>query len=948
VVNKTQAKDFPLRRDIRKLGNLLGATLRRHGGRELFETEEQVRALSKALRSGEDAEKERELIALLRSLPLSDAAGVIRAFAVYFQLSNIAEQHHRIRRRRFYSRDSKAEPQRGSLSDTFGRLASAGVEARAIRRALRDLMVCPVMTAHPTEATRRSLLEKHQRVAELLTVLDRPDLSEPERLEVDECLEQEVESIWLTDELRRAKPTVMDEVTETLYYFDAVLFDAVPELLEELHRASRRVPRLRLSAAVVPIRFGTWVGGDRDGNPFVTPDVTWDAICRQRELALAKHDRSVEELGGRLSESARYCPPLAGLEESLERDAAEFPHVAREVQRRNPEEPYRQKLGYVRERLQRAKVRNVRLRRGGAASASALPAAGWVGPNEAGGYRESSELYRDLKQIHDSLQENDARASARLVKKLMEQVSVFGLHVASLDLRQNSARHSEALDEITEIYELPRFSEREENARVEWLSNELSTSRPLVAADARLSDATAETLGVFRVARRALDEMGDDVLGTYIVSMTRDVSDLLAVLVLAKEAGLYRPARKRTPAVSRIGVTPLFETIDDLRHAKDVLTRLFENPIYAAVLRGRENRQEVMLGYSDSSKDGGILTSSWELYKSQESIARVAEQHGTELTLFHGRGGTVGRGGGPSHKAILAQPSGTVGGRIKITEQGEVISSKYGLHEIALRSMELAISAVLEASLPDGPKPHSVLPEWRDAMEELSGAALLAYRELVHDTEGFAEYFTSATPVDELSHLQIGSRPAKRKKRSKRIEDLRAIPWVFGWTQSRHLLPGWFGLGSALARFVEKRPRERWSLLRTMAASWPFFGSTLSNIEMALAKADFQIARQYGTRLVPREHRKIFERIEAEYSLSRQKLLELTRQRELLEKTPVLKRSIEVRNPYVDPMSYLQVELLSRYRRARQSGGSDKKLSEYLHALLLTINGVAAGMRNTG
>ncbi len=911
-------KNEPLRRDIQTLGRLLGATLKRHGGRELFGIEEKVRALSKSLRAKPDPAREKELLSLLRGLDIDEANGVIRAFSVYFQLVNIAEQHHRIRRRRYYALHTPNRPQAGSLADCFERLKSSGRKPIDIRNVIEGLEIMPVMTAHPTEATRRSLLEKHRRIADLLSDLDRADLPEPMQEEAVADLEREVESIWLTDELRQFQPSVLDEVAYTLYYFDAVLFDAAADYLEELHRAARRVPRLKLPRDLAPLRFGTWVGGDRDGNPNVTPETTWTALQLQRDLLISKYIDAVDDMASRVSESSRFCPPLERLSVSLAADAAELPEIGLLVESRNKEEPYRQKLGYVRERLERALN------------------------EEEGGYVSADALYDDLDQIRESLEAGASRSVA-LVERLLMQVATFGLHLATLDLRQHSARHTDALAELARAAGVDHYADMSEIERTEWLTTELATGRLLASPYTPMSAETTETLGVFAVARRALDEMGDKAIGTYIVSMTRDESDLLAVLTLAKEAGLYAPATETSPVLARISVTPLFETIEDLQQAPAVLTRLFENPAYAQVLKAQGNLQEVMLGYSDSSKDGGILTSSWELYKAQEVLTEVARAHAVELRLFHGRGGTVGRGGGPSHRAILAQPPGTVGGRIKITEQGEVISSKYEFPEIALRSMELVTSAVIEASLPRTRKRRR--PErWLEVMEALSESANDAYRDIVHELPGFTDYFNEATPVSELAHLRIGSRPARRQKRSKGIGDLRAIPWVFGWTQSRHLLPGWLGVGRALAQFIEDDPKENLALLREMNQKWHYFGSTLSNIEMALAKADFQIARQYAERLADRRRRSIFTRLEKEYQETRDLVLRVTEQRELLANSPVLRRSIDVRNPYVDPMSYLQVELLARYRRAKTSASQDA----YLYAILLSINGIAAGLRNTG
>jgi phosphoenolpyruvate carboxylase len=960
-------QDAPLSADIHRLGDLLGETLRRLGGRQLFQTEERVRALCKQLRARPATVTERRLKRLLGQLSLDEAIGVIRAFSVYFQLVNIAEQHHRIRRKRDYELRTPEQPQRGSLAETLRRLSAAGLSRAALQRVLDPLAIQPVMTAHPTEAARRTLLEKQQRVADLLQAFDVPDLAPGQRDALQARLAAEIESIWQTDEVRQTRPTVIDEVNNGLYYFDATLFEAAPTLLDELEqRLQESFPGAKLGDGAPPLRFGSWIGGDRDGNPYVTPEVTWETLRLQQRLALRKYLTAVADRGRRLSQSARYAAASNELRASLRADAEALPETAAEAARRNPEEPYRQKLSFIYARLENTLRRNRHLAaalrldppdhlistRPGLPVIAALTGADFAA---ASFYRTGDELWEDLRLIRDSLRAGKAAHAARDVDRLMRQVAIFDLHLATLDLRQHSDRHIAALAEITGGLGLtPDYARMSERERAAWLTQELASARPLAAFDAHYSAETTETLNVFRVARRALDEISPRAIRTCIVSMTREVSDLLAVLVLAKEAGLVSLAEAEgAPAIVRLGVAPLFETIEDLRRAPEVMRRLFENPVYLRLLAAQERRQEVMIGYSDSSKDGGILTASWELYQAQERLWAVARAHNIELQLFHGRGGTVGRGGGPSHEAILAQPPNTVAARIKITEQGEVISSKYGLPEIALRSLELATSAVIEASLPHEEEHHRRLGRWAEVMEQLSRDAFQAYRRLTRETPGFYEYFIEATPVEELQHLHIGSRPTKRRRGSQSLDDLRAIPWVFGWTQSRHLLPGWLAVGTALENFIRQKPRAHLRVLREMYRDWPFFRSTLSNIEMTLAKADFQIARQYAARVADRQQEaRIFRLLEDEYERACRVLLQITGERRLLDQSPVLQRSIAVRNPYVDPMSYLQVELLAR-QRAGMPGAKRRKLKpeereKLRYAILLTINGIAAGMRNTG
>ncbi len=947
-----QPKDAPLSADIHRLGDLLGETLKRLGGKNLFDTEERVRSLCKQLRTTHSLQTERELKHVLSSLSLGEAIGVIRAFSVYFQLVNIAEQHHRIRRKRYYELHTPDQPQRGSIAETFRRIKMEHKDSRGLQRHLQHVIdrleIVPVMTAHPTEAARRTLLEKHRHIADLLAAFDDENLPPRKRDELHSQLAAEVESIWQTDEVRHTQPTVLDEVNNTLYYFDATLFDAIPTLLEEFERRlNEHFPGVKLHDGAVPLRFGSWVGGDRDGNPFVTPEVTWETVRLQQRLVLRKYLTSIADLSRRLSQSTRFAPATAELRASIETDSKEMPETAGEIFGRTPEEPYRQKLSFIYRRLENTLQRNQALAsalriespnslistRPGLPIIAAITKSDTI---KASVYHTGSGLREDLRLIRDSLLVGKTEFAARAVDRLMMQVATFDLHLATLDLRQHSDRHTAALKEITQTLKFKRdFSRMNEDERVQWLRRELSTPRPLVAPDARYSKETTETLNVFRVARRILDEIHPHAIRTYIVSMTRHTSDLLAVLVLAKQAGL-----------SALAVTPLFETIDDLRRGPQIIKRLFENPVYRRFLKVQGDLQEVMVGYSDSSKDGGILTSSWELYKAQEGLWEVARESGVELRLFHGRGGTVGRGGGPSHEAILAQPTETVASRIKITEQGEVISSKYGLPEIALRSLELTTMAVIAASLPRAEKENRQPARWKEVMEKISEDAFRTYRRIVRETEGFYDYFIQATPVEELQHLRIGSRPAKRHQGSHSLDDLRAIPWVFGWTQSRHLLPGWLAVGSAFEKFINQTSPDNLELLQEMYAEWDFFHSTISNIEMTLAKADFQIARQYASCAPDRRvGRRIFKLIEEEYQRACRAVLQITGEKRLLDKSPVLQRSIAVRNPYVDPMSYLQVELLARQRSREARPEESEKL---LYAILLTINGIAAGMRNTG
>ena len=945
-------KDSPLSDDIHLLGVLLGQTLERLGSAELLRTTEKVRTLCKELRAEPTSTTQSRLKRLLHALSLPEATDVIRAFALYFQLVNIAEQHHRIRRRRHYRALSPPQLQKGSLAFTLQTLAKAGVPASGLQKVLEGLDVVPVMTAHPTEVARRTLLEKHQRIARLLGERDTAGADHAEATRVREGLEAEIESLWQTDAIRSTAPGVLDEVNNMLFYFDTTLFDAVPALYTALDQAlAQSYPTVKRPALQVPLRFGSWVGGDRDGNPNVTPQITWQSLLLQQRMVLRKYSQAVAKLSRHCSASARFAPASPDLLASIATDTKAMPAAATRIKGRNPQEPYRQKLSFIYLRLNESLARNQRLM-------ETRPATPEDSNLECGedfqGYTTADAFSNDLALVESSLLANQTQHAAARVSRLRQQVAVFGFHLAQLDLRQHSDRHRQALDELRQVQGLPVLSSLDEAAQLEWLNTELISNRPLIDEDSELSAATLQTLNVFRVFRRAVDILGEQSLHSYVVSMTRSASDLLGVLVLARQAGLIRIETKENVSCrARLAVVPLFETIADLHAAPEILDTLFRNKAYRRIVQAQADQQEVMIGYSDSSKDGGILSSSWELYRAQSRLWEVARAHGIRLRLFHGRGGSVGRGGGPSHDAILAQPPGTVEGSIKLTEQGEVISSKYSLPELSLRNLELKLSAVIETSLPAHSPPLSYTPpartlaRWHRAMDSLSTDAFGAYRALVHDNPELYDYFMQSTPVQELQHMNIGSRPARRKQGTQGIDDLRAIPWVFGWTQSRHLLPGWLGVGTALSSFIKPEPKKQLALLQNMYRRWPFFRTTLDNVAMTLAKADFRIVRQYAERTPDRAlGRRIYRALETEFTRTRTLVLQITGESELLDANPVLQRSIALRNPYVDPMSYLQVELLARHRQGGRRRTADEEA--LLHAILLTINGISAGMRNTG
>ena len=939
-----EEKNRPLREDVRFLGDLLGTILKEQAGEGLFETEEELRRGFKALRACEGGPELRErLLAVVAGLGTPDAARVMRAFTLYFQLVNLAEQHHRVRRVRDYAREEGDRPAPGSLDEVLGRLAAAGVTAQAVRALLARLWISPVFTAHPTEVLRRTVLEKHRRLAKALDDRDDPRLGAADRARLKREIAAEIESLWQTDEVHHRAPTVLDEARHGLYFLDSTLFDAVPDLYADLEAAlARHWPGEPLPSPSF-LRFGAWMGGDRDGNPNVTAATTYQALLLARRLMLRRHVARAEAISTALSQSVRWTSVSPALEKSLAAEAQAFPAVAAEFRERNPYEPYRQTIAFMHARLRH--------------TLAALPetladAERFDQATLALGYRAPAELIQDIRLMEESLAANRGARTADVdLAGWRRQVETFGFHAAALDVRQHADVHADALADVVDtlrVLDRP-FRELDEASRVAWLRGELAGARPLVPHDlSAFAPMTQEVLRTFRTIATARAVVGPEALGACITSMTTRASDVLTTLLFLKEAGLFQSqggGRVRTA----MQVVPLFETIEDLRQAPRVLEALFAEPLYRAHLRALGDVQEVMLGYSDSNKDGGILTSTWELYKAQQAIWEVARRHGLALSLFHGRGGSVGRGGGPSHQAILAQPPGTLGGRLKLTEQGEVISNKYGLPAIARRNLELVTSAALEASL--RPELHQAPPQdvarWEAILDDLSRRAMAAYRGVVYDDPAFAGFFAQVTPLELLAKLQIGSRPAKRKA-SSAIEDLRAIPWVFSWTQSRFILPGWLGVGAALDAYWREDPDRHLAVLRDMHARFPFFRVLLANVEMTLAKADLPIARRYVEGLGEHpEQDRIWTAIEAEYARTEAMLLRITGQEELLAGNAPLQRAISLRNPYVDPLSYLQVELLRR-RRSLGEGGEAADLEALDDALKLSVNGIAAGMKNTG
>ncbi len=907
-------KDALLRADIRRLGNQLGESLTRQHGPSLLYLVEQVRAFTKQLRTAPTAGDAVRLRELLGGLDLAQTIQLVRAFTAYFYLANVAEQTHRVD-----ELAARTPLEREWLEATVDRIRGAGVDPKLVAEVVARLELRPVFTAHPTEAARRSILTKLRTVAELLEERLDPRATPTERQRIDRRLAELIDLIWQTDELRRERPEPLDEARSILYFFEelfrAVLPDLIDDLAVELAALDVEVP-----SSAHPIRFGTWVGGDRDGNPYVTPAVTMEVLELQHEHALRYLIAALEDLAGELSTSSRIREISPELEQSLLVDREVLPGVFERFGRLNAEEPYRLKCAYIHQRLLNTRQRI-------ADRARHVPGRD---------YPDSHRLLADLQLIEESLVANQGELVARgSLARLMRNVAAFGFHLAVMDVREHAQQHHMVLAQLFERVDVA-YERLDRHQRSSLLAGELAGRRPLASPATVLQGEADRVMETFGTIREALDRFGPEVIESYIVSMTRGVDDILAAVVLAREAGLI----DLHAGMARCGFVPLLETLDELRRSGRILDDLLSDPSYRRIVELRGDVQEVMLGYSDSNKHGGITTSQWEIYKAQRELRDVAGHHGVRLRLFHGRGGTVGRGGGPSHEAVMAQPYGTVDGAIKLTEQGEVISDKYGLAGLARRNLELALAAVLEASLLHRTprQPPEVLERWDRAMDVISGAAYRAYRSLV-EAPGITEYFFTCTPVDELAALNIGSRPSRRPGGSEGLEDLRAIPWVFGWMQTRQVVPGWFGVGTGLAA---ARTAGFQDTVDEMYAGWSFFRTFISNVEMTLAKTDLAVAALYVDTLVDRELHPIFERIEEEHRRTTEEVLRVTGEQKLLDTSPLLQRTLDVRNRYLDPISYLQVALLDR---ARTSGGEDPLLRR---ALLLTVNGIAAGLRNTG
>ena len=928
---KKSDKEQPLIDDIRLLGRMLGDVIREQEGSAAFELIEQVRKLSVAFRRDADAEADKALKKLLKSLSADETVRVIRAFTYFSHLANLAEDRHHIRRRIVHERAGNT--QEGSIEVALSRLRWAGIAPKVIAQTLASSYVSPVLTAHPTEVQRKSILDAERDIAQLLTARDdiktqallyaaSKDALTPRELAANEALlRARVMQLWQTRLLRFSKLTVADEIENALSYYESTFLREIPRIYADLERELGNYPVASF------LRMGQWIGGDRDGNPNVSAQTLEYALRRQSEVALRHYLTEVHYLGGELSISARLVEVSPEMQALATRSPDPSEHRV--------DEPYRRALTGIYARLA-ATLKDLT---GGDAARHA------VAPQNA--YALAEDFLADLRVIQASLAAHHGAALvAQRLHPLIRAVEVFGFHLATVDLRQSSDKHEEVVAELLAVARVEaNYSALDEDAKRKVLLGLLNDARPLRVMGTDYSDHARAELAIFEAAKTMRARFGVQAIRHYIISHTETVSDLLEVLLLQKEVGLVRGTLDQS-AVADLIVVPLFETIEDLRNAAPIMRDFYALPGVAKLLQRSGAEQDIMLGYSDSNKDGGIFTSNWELYRAEialvELFDELAKSHNITLRMFHGRGGTVGRGGGPSYQAILAQPPGTVRGQIRLTEQGEVIGSKYANPEIGRRNLETLVAATLEATLLQPTKPAT--KAFLQAASELSVASMGAYRALVYDTAGFTDYFFGSTPIREIAELNIGSRPASRKP-SQKIEDLRAIPWGFSWGQCRLTLPGWFGFGAAVDAFVNtagEDPKARLALLQKMYRDWPFFRTLLSNMDMVLAKSDLALASRYSELVSDaRLRKKIFTAIEAEWHRTADALTRITGDKTRLAGNESLQRSIRHRFPYIDPLHHLQVELVRRYR----AGQSDQRVQTGIH---ISINGISAGLRNTG
>ncbi len=913
----------PLREQTHWLGTLLGRVLIEQEGKAFFELVEWVRRTSIKLRKAHSVALEKKLLAKIESLSIERLTKLLRAFTIYFQLVNLAEDRHRIRRKRNYESEGVAQP--GSLEDIIERLKKSGVTYSEFRREVENYSIELVLTAHPTEAQRRSVLEKILAVDRLLNTREYHILTPHEREDVDNRIYEKITLLWQTSEIRQRQQTVFDEVDNGLFYLDEIFFPVLPALLGRFQRLLSDYYNKKMPLFPI-LRIGSWIGGDRDGNPFVTHEVTWQTVQRQKTAVLRKYIASMDGLIEHYSQSVNWVDVSHKLLDSIVRDEKSLPMFSNSLNVRSHFEPYRRKISFM-----KRKLINTLLIDNASAASSNLPI-------EAS-YVSASELKADLLILRESMVKHQGAMLVARIDTVLNALELFDFYFARLDIREDSAVVRQAAAEVADKLGKSeiRFAFLTEEAKVEKLRSLIDKRLPagksgskINWADLDLSPVTVEVLKTFETIVKIRREISPRAVQVYILSMTRFESDVLGALWLARLTGN-----------EDLMIVPLFETIEDLKNAEVVMRSLFASRTYQKQLKHLKMNQEIMLGYSDSCKVGGFLASNWYLFQAQRRLTAISKEYKVRHKFFHGRGGAIGRGGGPVNQAIMAQPRGTVDGRIKITEQGEVISLKYSDPHMAERNLDLVISAVLHASMIDN-KPSAKRESWYEVMEKLADLSHKAYRELVYEDEEFIPYYFGSTPISEVTRMNLGSRPSRRKK-TPGISDLRAIPWVFSWMQSRQIAPGWYGFGSAIQNWLDENP-DGLKKLQEMYIEWPFFKMVVDFLQMSSQKADMHIAKYYAELVEDEKIRdKFFSKIESEYALTIRKALDITGQKEILENAFALRHSIRLRNPYIDPMSYAQTILL---RRIRKAGGDPSE--ELERAVFMSINGIAHGLRNTG
>lgn len=923
--------DKQLRSRVKLFGNILGKVLLEHAGKNVLSAVETLRKGHISLRNKNDNARRRRLDKLVESLDPNSTEHVVRAFSIYFSLINIIEEEfqHKQRRREV---GPKGNTWKGSFYTTMNDLQKDNISPQQVQELLNQTAYIPVFTAHPTESKRRTVMEAIRRIYVISDQLNRVGISKIQKEDIVEKLERRIQILYKTNEVRVQKPGVIDEVKNGLYFYRESLFKSVPLTFRNMERAISRTYG-KDSGITVPsiMKFGSWIGGDRDGNPFVKPETTILAMRMHTREALAEYKNRVIALGKILTQSNLFSIPTNEFSEQLKIDESEVTEPFRENPYRFKQEPYRRKLFIMQHRLQctlnkvEARLQDIQ-------------------PEDDGcGYKNEYDMLKDLYLIRDSLiSHGDANIADGELQDLIRLVETFGFYLSKLDIRQESTIHSNTVAEVLKQIDGSDYLKLDESARLQTLSKFIKDS-PVEFDKSKFSEMSAETITVYEVMVQMRQEISPEAFGTYVISMTHAASHVMEVMFLAWLTGLA--GYKNNEWFCHVKVSPLFETVDDLAHIQPVMSQLFDNTTYIDLLKSSGNLQEVMLGYSDSCKDGGILASAWNLYQAQQQITELTRSRGIRLRMFHGRGGTVGRGGGPTHDAILSQPTGTVHGEIKFTEQGEVLSYKYSNQQTAIYELTMGITGLLKASRNLITEPEPDKQEYLDIMSELAQEGENQYRQLTDNTEGFLDYFYEATPVYEIGQMNIGSRPSHRKKADRSKSSVRAIAWVFGWAQSRHTMPAWFGIGSALEKWISQKDNQL-TTLQKMYIEWPFFRALLSNSQMALYKGEMQIASSYMSLCENQVTAKnVYSIIADEYARTTNTVLNVAKLNELLEETPHLAISLTRRNPYLDPLNLIQLSLIKKYR---DESLSDDERTKWLHPLLRSISAIAAGMRNTG